>query len=239
MRGVCAVYYVTCPKCGTQFDENLKKCPNCHEKNRKAVCRTCGAQISASAKSCVHCGAKRRPKMTPAKTIALVLLVTLVAIIEIAIFASPSEESTSHDNPTVESKYTSPIDSNSNEEIQEKSPEDVRAEYIATCSTFPYEDVSRNPDKYKGQSCAVKGTVIQVAESVIDLFDTNSVTLRIEAADGIWYVDYTREEGESRILEGDEVICYGECDGVTTYIAIMGNTVTVPKLNLKYYELLG
>lgn len=233
------MYYVTCPKCGTQFDENLKKCPNCHEKNRKAVCRTCGAQISASAKSCVHCGAKRRPKMTPAKTIALVFLIAFVVIIEVIIATSSSDNSSTTDNSAMESKHASSVDLRGDEANQEKSPEDARAEYIATCSTFPYEDVSRNPDKYKGQSCAVKGTVIQVAESVIDLFDTNSVTLRIEAADGIWYVDYTREEGESRILEGDEVICYGECDGVTTYIAIMGNTVTVPKLNLKYYELLG
>lgn len=233
------MYYVTCPRCGTQFDENLKKCPTCHEKNRKAVCRTCGAQLSANAKSCLYCGAKRRPKMSAGMTVALVFLVAFVAIIEIAIFASPSGNSSSPDNPEAESKQASSADSSSNEEIQEKSPEEIRAEYIANCSTFPYEDVSRNPDKYKGQCCAVKGTVIQVAESVIDLFGVNSVTLRVEAADGIWYVDYAREEGESRILEGDEVICYGECDGVTTYIAIMGNTVTVPKLNLEYYELLG
>lgn len=233
------MYYVTCPRCGAQFDENLKKCPNCHEKNRKAVCRTCGAQLSANAKSCLYCGAKRRPKMSAGKTVSLVFLIAFVVIIEIAIFTSPSGSSNSPDNSAAESKQASSAAPGSDEELQEKSPEEIRAEYIANCSTFPYEDVSRNPDKYKGQYCAVKGTVIQVAESVIDLFGVNSVTLRVEAADGIWYVDYAREEGESRILEGDEVICYGECDGVTTYIAIMGNTVTVPKLDLEYYELLG
>lgn len=229
------MYYVTCPRCGTQFDENLKKCPTCHEKNRKAVCRTCGVQLSANAKSCLYCGAKRRPKMTTGKILGICALVFIVLLIEIplisAIFGSSSDSSEKNESVSSGSSFVS------EDEPQEKTPEEERAEYIASCEPFPYMDVSRNPDSYKGKPCVVSGTVIQVSESFLDLFNTRSVDLRVETPDGVWYVTYNRQEGESRILEGDEATFYGECDGVTTYIAIMGNSVTIPKLTLEYFEL--
>lgn len=111
-----------------------------------------------------------------------------------------------------------------------------KANYIVDCITPTYDDVARNPDNYEGKKVKISGSVIQVAEDFIDLFDTNSVDLRVEAPDGIWYVTYVRPEGESRILEDDYITCYGECDGVTTYISILGSTVTVPKLIMKYHD---
>ena len=80
------------------------------------------------------------------------------------------------------------------------------------------------------------GSVIQVSEDALNLFSTNSVDFRVETSDGIWYVSYNRPEGESRILEGDYITCYGECDGVTTYISVLGGNVTVPKLIMKYHD---
>lgn len=230
------MYVVTCPRCGTQFDENLHKCPTCQLKNRKAVCKTCGSQISADSKVCLYCGAKRRPKMTTGKILGICVLVFVVLLIEIplisAIFDSVSDSSgDKHESASSGSSFVS------EDEPQEKTPEEERAEYIAKCETFPYMDVSRYPDSYEGRPCVISGTVIQVSESFIDLFNTRTVDLRVETQEGIWYVSYNRPEGGSRILEGDEATFYGECDGVTTYIAIMGNSVTIPKLTLKYFEL--
>lgn len=106
-----------------------------------------------------------------------------------------------------------------------------RDEYIAECKTVEYSDVERNPDKYEGERIKISGSVVQVAEGWFD-----SVTLRVSAGGNMWYVTYSREEGESRILEGDNITCYGECGGVRSYTTVLGSQVTIPSLKMEYYS---
>lgn len=117
----------------------------------------------------------------------------------------------------------------------EKAEEDAaRAEkdnYINLCETVNYSDVERNPDDYDGKKVMVSGEVIQVSEG---WFDT--VTMRIDSQGNIWYVTYVRPEGESRVLEGDSITCYGECDGVTSYTTVLGAQVTIPSMRMEYYS---
>jgi len=109
--------------------------------------------------------------------------------------------------------------------------EEDRATYISQCQTYSYSDIERNPDSYEGKQVKISGEVIQVSEGIL-----NTVTLRVDCGGDIWYVSYLRSEGESRILEGDSITCYGECDGVTSYITVIGSQVTIPSLDMKYYE---
>ena len=113
-----------------------------------------------------------------------------------------------------------------------KSTPITKEEYMAACKTLEYRDVERNPDGYKGLKTALSGKVIQVSEGWFD-----SVTLRVRGPGGnVWYVTYTREKGEERILENDSVEIYGECKGIKTYISIIGGSVTVPWIDAKYIE---
>lgn len=91
-------------------------------------------------------------------------------------------------------------------------------EYISQCQSVNYSDVERNPDNYKG-------TVIQVTEGWFD-----NVTMRVDCDGDVWYVTYTREEGESRILEDDYITGYGECDGVQSYKTVLGTQITIPSM---------
>lgn len=106
-----------------------------------------------------------------------------------------------------------------------------RDEYISLCQTVSYSDVERNPDNYEGTKIKFSGEVVQVAEGWFD-----SVTLRVDSGGNMWYVTYSREEGESRILEGDNITCYGECDGVKSYTTVLGSQVTIPSLKMEYYD---
>lgn len=104
--------------------------------------------------------------------------------------------------------------------------------YSKGCEIVVYNDVERNPDNYKGKKIKISGKVIQVSEGLFD-----SVTLRLEESDGnVWYVTYQREDGESRILEKDNITCYGECDGVETYTSVLGGQITIPSMKMKYYK---
>lgn len=113
------------------------------------------------------------------------------------------------------------------------SSELSRSEYIAQCAEIPYTDIARTPDNFKGKSVKINGTVIQVSEGLFD-----SVTLRIQCGgEDIWYVTYTRQNAdEERILEGDWITAYGECNGVESYTAIFGNTITIPSMSMKYFD---
>lgn len=121
-------------------------------------------------------------------------------------------------------------------EAYEKAASDAvqadKYDYISQCVTLNYNDIERNPDSYKGQKTRVSGEVVQVSEGFFD-----SVTLRVDSGGGdMWYVTYTRKEGESRILDGDSITCYGECDGVRSYTTVIGSQVTIPSLKMKYYD---
>lgn len=187
----------------------MKRCPYCQTPNRKNVCKTCGAQISASVKRCSSCGAKHRKKLSPIGKILVAVFGVLFIFMCIGIASQDT----------------------STQGADGKSPELTREEYIAQCEDLSYSGISRNPDEYKGRKTVINGTVIQVQEGILD-----SVTLRVQTEYGIWYVTYTRPEGESRILENDRITCYGECNGVETYIAVLGNTVTIPSMRMKYYD---
>ena len=134
------------------------------------------------------------------------------------------------------------LSTNSSEKSTEKAEEktepkttslstgDKEKDYKAKCKKLDYNKIERNPDSYKGQYAKVSGKVIQVSEGWFD-----SVTCRVrESGDKIWYVTYKHKEGEPRILEDDSVTFYGICEGVTTYTALFGNSITIPKLSAEY-----
>lgn len=107
-----------------------------------------------------------------------------------------------------------------------------RENYISECVTVSYSDVERNPDNYKKTKIKVSGSVEQVIEGWF-----NTVTLRVKDGDGnTWVISYLRQDGESRILEGDTITAYGECDGVTNVTNLLGQQMTYPSLSMKYFK---
>lgn len=116
--------------------------------------------------------------------------------------------------------------------------EDPQA-YKDSCENISYEDIARNPDNYVGKNIHFYGQVIQVME------DGNDVTLRVATKksdygywnDDVVLVAYTREEGESRILEDDMVNLYGVCAGTTSYETVRGDTLTIPSMVAKYVDI--
>jgi hypothetical protein len=109
--------------------------------------------------------------------------------------------------------------------------ESEREAYMAQCSDVSYADVERNPDQYDGTYVKVSGTVKQVIEGWF-----NSVTLRLSENGNIWVITYTREDGESRILEGDSITAYGKCSGVSNVTTILGEQLTLPSMSMQYYN---
>lgn len=130
------------------------------------------------------------------------------------------------------------------EQQQEKEQQQEMQKFTESCTTIDFDTLSRNPDKYKGNNYKFTGEVIQVSESWGD-----TVNLRInvtkksyEYLDGEYWEDTiyaTVEipEGEDRILEDDIITIWGTCDGLYSYTSILGSSVSLPKIDIKYYQI--
>lgn len=112
---------------------------------------------------------------------------------------------------------------NQNDDISEE-------EYKSLCESLDYEDILRNPDSYDGKYCIVSGTVDQVIEGFLDTY-----TIYVEDSSGNrWQCSYYYKDGESRLLEGDSVTFYGQCDGTTNSTTVLGEQVTLPDIDAEY-----
>lgn len=103
-----------------------------------------------------------------------------------------------------------------------------------------YLDLARNPDNYISTRVYFTGKVVQTIES------GNNVILRVNVTEGdygIWQdtllVNYSRSEGESRILENDIINLWGKVKGLKTYKALLKNQITVPEVDAKYISIEG
>lgn len=107
-------------------------------------------------------------------------------------------------------------------------------EYKALCEKFEYKDIARNPKEYENKNVIVTGKVIQVSEGWF-----NTVRLRVATkgyTDDVYLITYKQVES-NRILEEDRVTIWGKCTGVTTYTSVLGDNITVPSVEMKYYEI--
>lgn len=118
------------------------------------------------------------------------------------------------------------------------TPEEVRNNFIQSCSSYSYKEIARNPDNYKGKRAKFQGEVVQVMES------GNSCQYRVNITKGRYswtdtiYVSYTRaDSSEARILEDDIITIYGTLGGNYTYETVMGAEMTIPLIVAEYIDL--
>ena len=123
-------------------------------------------------------------------------------------------------------------------EAEEKAQkEQEEKDFKASCKSYTYEQMARNPDNFKGTNVKLTGEVIQT------LYGNGSVDLRVNITktgtystyytDTI-YVVYYPEEGEDKILEDDIITLYGTSMGDYSYTSTIGSQVTLPLIYAKY-----
>ncbi len=126
--------------------------------------------------------------------------------------------------------------------VNEKREAEKKEKYKASCQTYTYDELARNPSGMKGKPVKVTGEVIQSMKSTYG----NSVTLRVNITKwGTYstyykdtvYVTYTYPDSSAeRILEDDIITIYGDSTGETSYQSTLGGTITIPSIDAKYIE---
>ena len=241
-----------CPQCGMKVTGEMQFCPRCgsylNHDNQEAQQTNHNNQYSGPANYYSH--EQPKQKVSALSIIAFILSFTvflsivgvILAIIDVACHKDKKHgfsvaaiviggiilfgQGVNILSSSSENYNTADINK------QTLSERERREAYIESCVEVPYKEVERYPDDYKGQKIKIEGTVLQVTESL------GSVILRVATAkngyDDIWYVTYKKSSGEQRILEDDHIVLYGECTGVETYIALLGNQITIPAMTAKY-----
>ncbi len=106
------------------------------------------------------------------------------------------------------------------------TPKKTSSSSKSTYEKLNWKGVSRNPSQYTGRKVKFRGKVLQVMESF------STYELRIATSgnyDDVVYViaEMNKVDG-GRILEDDTVFVYGEYDGIKTYTAVLGNSISIP-----------
>ena len=121
------------------------------------------------------------------------------------------------------------------------SSKEKKEEYIASCESYTFKQIARNPSDYEGKRAKFTGEVIQVLDSYGIMY-----TLRVNITeneygyyeDTIYVTYFPKDDNEPKILEDDIVTMYGELDGETTYEAVFGQSVTLPSFDCEYIDIL-
>ena len=133
-----------------------------------------------------------------------------------------------------------PSAENQNESSYKYEEAISKEEYQELCEEYTYKEIARNPDDFKGKNIVLTGEVIQVQEGI-----GNSVILRVNMTKNEYgnykdtvYCTYSYLDEDSKILKNDIIKIYGECQGDTSYTSIFGQKVTLPEIEVKYFDLI-
>lgn len=116
------------------------------------------------------------------------------------------------------------------EEVANSSNDVSENDYKSLCRALDYEDILRNPSQNEGKYCIVSGTVDQIIEGWFGAF---SIFI-VDSSGNKWGCVYYYKDGEPRLIEGDYVKVYGICDGTDTTTTVLGQQVTMPRVDLEY-----
>lgn len=115
-----------------------------------------------------------------------------------------------------------------------------KQEYIDSCEKISYKELDRYSDEYEGKRVQFTGEVIQAINS----YSGAIAEYRIDVTKSEYgyysdtiYVVYFPDEDSTKIIEDDIVTFYGIYSGLYTYESTMGKTVTVPKVNAEYIDI--
>ena len=176
------------------------------------ICKHCQTEIPKKAKVCPQCRRKQGGKLKWIVSIIVVLFF---------FFGLLGND---------DSSYT----------LSEDATTMTKQEYMDACQDVTYEELARRNSNYVGSKVKFTGKVFQVVNSS----DTGISTYLISVTEdeyGFWddnvRVQFDTSKMESKFLEDDIVVFWGEVSGEYSYESVLGAEITVPSVTAVYMEM--
>jgi len=187
-------------------------------------CKQCGTEITEKRIRCPNCGAELEYKKSIGKLfiegfaycICLIVMIFALLLFGAFLISDVDDTTTPKVTPTVTPIVTT---------------EDIKN----SASPISYDELMRNSDNYIGNIVYKRGEILQVNER-----QSNKYVLRVATQQSTYgyYEDIIWVEYKgNRLLEGDIIDIWGESEGLETYEALLGNHVTIPKMDSLHVEL--
>jgi hypothetical protein len=223
----------------------MKKCIHCGAElnDDAAFCGICGKSVNDTANKFVPV-APPKSKANVNLIVAIIVLGVIFIMILSYIFGDTEDENTPTSNADVaqtdvldETQTNTPTPTKTPKPTptpeQTPTPDMIKA----NCGYVKYSDLARNPEEYKDKYLTYKGKVIQSSESSTSKRRSYTIRLAVDSNyDSIVYVKYTTAPDAPRILENDIVHIYGKADGLTSYTTVLGQKITIPKIEADLIE---
>lgn len=209
--------------------------------------------VVASVIRCIIAYVKKKPGRRKELLIAIIAFVTCIASIadygkryptETQVKPEKTSVQVSTAEPKKEEKTPSTTEQKQKETEQAKPANQTEDEYKASCKKIDYKELCRYPEKYTGEHISVKVKVEQILDAGFFTLDKAWRAYTDESGYG-WYADDEyymidkRGSGAVKVLEDDVVRVYGEFAGLEKITrALTGQNDELPKLNVKYADLL-
>ena len=112
-------------------------------------------------------------------------------------------------------------------------------EYREQCQSFTYDEIARYPDKYEKKLAKFTGKVVQVIRNgdEIQMRVNITPTSYCSYTDTV-FVFYTPADNVN-ILEDDIITMYGELRGMQEYETVLGATMSIPRIYVKYIDIVN
>ncbi|MBQ5968947.1 MAG: hypothetical protein IJL52_02390 [Clostridia bacterium] len=239
---------MNCPRCHRVVDETDRFCKNCGfefaEKQDDEIIQKIRETKEKYGITGSYYTEPERPQKKPSKwKIILIVIAALFVFGIINSVLNDKNDSDQSSKSTVENTGDSKKNSKNNltdeETTERKTDKEIENDYKSSCESVDYKSIARNPDQYDGRYVKFTGSVIQVSEhSWISSEYRIAVTKdKYGNWDDVVYVYFNLPDGADRILEDDIVTFYGKCTGTTTYITVLGSTITIPSVEAEYIDI--
>lgn len=225
-----------CELCNKEFKESLKALGHkMAEISRKDATETTEGEII---EECTVCGKQKKTFLEKLQINSSSKENTPTSKTSSKSGSGSSTNSSSKDNNTASS--STDTSSSTSTIKQDKTPEEIKIEYMDSCDYIDYDWILRRPDDYIGYKVCFEGIVFDVEEGIFSDYNTYLVKVNKDEYDNwtdILYVKYTLPKGDSKILKDDLVQIYGECQGDYTYITTEWDDKTVPYVKAEYIDI--
>lgn len=226
-----------CSSCGKQLSDGAKviRCPACNKLILKSakLCKYCGAsfaeqappeqpakEASSDTKKAYSVPPRGAPAAAPATkpspkkkkrfpwlVIPLILAICATAVV----FLFRHRQASSDDNADPKS-------------------------YMVSCKSVAYSMLMHDPARYTGTRVTFSGKVLRVLEGGTVHLHLTQFNPVVMGESDVWAASYVLEDQEVPFSPGEELTVYGECRGAESYRNKDGETVTIPVIEIAYWE---
>ena len=111
------------------------------------------------------------------------------------------------------------------------------AEKVAYSTEYSWEDFARKPSEYSGVKAKFSGRILEADPSDSTSGNRWARMAVNDNIDTVFYLIIPSRLVDGRLLENDYITVYGKGSGTKTYIAVLGNEITIPELEVDYLEM--